>query len=91
MTDDVLADFPSRARDFLDSRYERIDLQLGVKTADASGATRMGTGFIDETGPTGLTSILRKTVDALVDAGVLPASVEKTQTAPVKMQGDNPT
>jgi len=51
----------------------------------------MTTGFIDETGPTGLTAILRKRLDDLVTSGALPGSVSKTATAPVAVQGDNPT
>jgi choline dehydrogenase-like flavoprotein len=91
LTDDVLGDFPSSARKVLADKYERIELQLGVTTLDRAGNIETRTGFIDETGTNGLTSVLRQSVDAHVTAGALPASVGLSQRAPVAAQGDNPT
>jgi hypothetical protein len=91
LQDEVLDFYPSRARNFLKDRYERVELQLGVKTQEPSGEVSTGTGFIDDTGKDGLTRILRKAVDKLVTDGKVLASVERTQTAPVAAQGDNPT
>ena len=89
--DDVLADWPSQARNFLKQMYERVELQLGVTSFTPTGAITTNTGFIDDTGLTGLTKVLRNTIDKLVATGALIGSVEKTQTAPVAAQGDNPT
>ena len=89
--DDVLEDWPSRARNFLKQTYERVELQLGVASFTPTGAITTRTGFIDDTGLTGLTNVLRNAIDKLVTTGAVIGSVQKTQTAPVAAQGDNPT
>jgi choline dehydrogenase-like flavoprotein len=91
LTDDALSDYPLQAKQWLDKTYERVELQLGVTTLDSTGKTVVTTGFIDETGPGGLTQQLRQAIDKAIVDGRVPASVEKTQRAPVAAQGDNPT
>src|SRR5687768_1246734 len=68
LTDDALSDYPLQAKQWLDKTYERVELQLGVTTLDSTGKTVVTTGFIDETGPGGLTQQLRRAIDkAIVD------------------------
>ncbi|RPJ85533.1 MAG: DUF1080 domain-containing protein [Acidobacteria bacterium] len=90
LTDDVLADFPSAARAFFARTYERVELQLGVSRLNGAGPVR-GTGFIDETGPQGLTAVLRNAIGSFITTATIPASVQPPEIAPVAAQGDNPT
>jgi choline dehydrogenase-like flavoprotein len=97
MTDDVLQDFPTGARDYLKKNYQAMEVQLGVKERERGNpdvnAADVSTDFIDDQAPDNLTFILRKRIDAKVSGikingqQVLAAS----QPAPLAVQGQSPS
>jgi hypothetical protein len=85
LTPDVLEEWPAKARDYLKDNYKKLEVQIGV-SAQKPGQNQptIETDFIDETG---LTKELRSRVDAVV--GSIP-TLEKSETAPVAVQGQAP-
>ncbi|MDZ4851032.1 MAG: family 16 glycoside hydrolase [Pirellulaceae bacterium] len=86
LTDDVLADFPSTARDYLKNNYEELEVQIGVRElrrqADGSLTAKLETDFIYD-------SELQKKLKSKVDS-VVAKPLEKSQEAPLAVQGQSP-
>src|SRR5262249_28963770 len=97
LTDDVLQDFPSGARDYLKRNYQAMEVQLGVKELQRGNpdlnAADVSTDFIDDKATDNLTFILRKRIDAKV-AGIRingQRVLEASKPAPLAVEGQAPS
>jgi choline dehydrogenase-like flavoprotein len=91
LTGDVLASWPAAARAYLQAKYERLELQLGVtERRPGQAAPQVGTDFIDDTDPNGLQRRLFDRIAGTVGA-VLPHTLEAPRRAPVAVQGQAPS
>jgi hypothetical protein len=85
LTDDVMDDFPSQARDYLKNNYEDLEVQIGVRELEpVTLKAVLETDFIRD-------SELQKKLRAKVDANVGGiGNLEKSQQAPLAVQGQSP-
>lgn len=86
LTDDVLNDFPTQARNYLKNNYEDLEVQIGVRELrrqlDGTLKAILETDFIHD-------SELQKKLKAKVDS-VVGVPLEKSQEAPLAVQGQSP-
>ncbi len=87
LTDDVLADWPSATRTYLQANYSRAELQIGVTEQRPGHQTpSIGTDFIDDTG---LQQALFGRIDQTVSS-VSPHTLSAPMRAPIAVQGQTP-